>query len=567
MYQNLLKTVTNLGSPTVLLVGDFMLDGYVYGDAPFGPELGIDLEDLERIEVVRGPGSALYGSHAALAVINLVTRHPHSEPGASVTGRTGSWDERSVRAAYASARPGRPEWWLSTSWLNAPGADHYFPVFDLETPPFGVAAGRDGERAASLFAGAEWNGFAIKAKWNERDKDLPTGVFGTVFADPRVFTRDSYSLIEASGLRRIANTVELNGRVYWDGTRYAATWVYDTDGAPVVNMDHGYGDIVGGELQTHWAPVAAHVLTLGIEGREILRAWQHNYDVSPRVVYVDTDARGRSGAIYAQDELQLAADVRVTGGARLDAATKSVPVVSPRIDALWSSPWGTRWKVLAGSAFRAPSPYERLYDDGYTMVRNPDLKPERVTSFEASAEHHMGAATLTVAAYDNQVRDLIDQIDADTPGILIFENRARVRSRGIEGEAQLAGPAGTRARMDVACQRSEDSDTRLELTNSARWNAHLVLTRAPAASRFSTGIGFRYLSSRLMQTGARTAAVGTADARFGVRLGSALTLAIEGRNLFDARFGDPGSDQLRPEQIIQDGRTWNASLTLHAGPR
>jgi iron complex outermembrane receptor protein len=557
----------DLNNKILLALDGHTLDGYVYGDAPFGPELGIDLEDLDRIEVVRGPGSALYGSHAVLAVINLVTQHPHSEPGTVVTGSAGSWNERSVYASVASARPGRAEWWVSTSWLDAPGRDLYFPGLEPGSPPFGVASRLDGERAKGLYAGAEWGDFAVRAKWNEREKDLPTGVFGTVFGDPRTRTRDGYSLIELSGHRRLAATMELNGRVYWDGTRYAGTWVYDGDSTRVVNQDHGDGDLLGTELRSHWAPWSGHVLTLGVEGRSFLRAQQHNYDESPYQMYVDVNARGESGALYGQDEFRLAGGVRLTGGARLDAARGSTPVVSPRLDALWHAPWGASWKLLAGTAFRAPSPYERYYDDGYTQVRNPDLEPERVTSVEASVDQRLGPALLTVAAYDNRVRDLIDLIAIDSLGLLTFENRARVRCQGVEGEAQFTGPAGTRARMDVACQRSKDDDTGVELTNSARWNAHLLLVRAPADSRFSTGFGLRYLSSRLTRNGERSVAVTTVDARVGVGLGAGMRLELAGHNLLDARFGDPASDEFRQDQIPQDGRSWTATLGVRLGPR
>src|SRR5262249_6849721 len=58
----------------LLTIDGHALNGNVFGDGLFGPELGLDMETVERIEVVRGPGSALYGSSAVLAVVNVVTR-------------------------------------------------------------------------------------------------------------------------------------------------------------------------------------------------------------------------------------------------------------------------------------------------------------------------------------------------------------------------------------------------------------------------------------------------------------------------------------------------------------
>jgi len=94
----------------LLTLDGHSLNGAVYGDAAIGPELGLDLEQVERIEVVRGPGSTFYGSYAALAVVNVVTRRPHGEPGARFDLRAGGAGQLIERAHRPPPGPARGSW-------------------------------------------------------------------------------------------------------------------------------------------------------------------------------------------------------------------------------------------------------------------------------------------------------------------------------------------------------------------------------------------------------------------------------------------------------------------------
>ena len=124
--------------------------------------------------------------------------------------------------------------------------------------------------------------------------------------------------------------------------------------------------------------------------------------------------------------------------------------------------------------------------------------------------------------------------------------------------------AATRARLALAWQRSEDCVTGAELTNSPRWNAHFVAYRSLQDERTTLGAGARYLSSRLTLAGQRTAAAMICDARLGRRLAPGLTVGFEVRNLFDARYGDPGSKEHVQDQIEQDFRTFFITLSYHS---
>lgn len=402
----------------LLSIDGHTLNGSVYGDALFGPELGLDLEGVERIEVVRGPGSALYGSYAALAVVNVVTRRPRSEPGVSADVSVGGEDEVRGRAALASARPGWPEWHASVSWLGARGADLYFPEFDSPTTHSGLALGQDGERALSFFGSAEWGIARLALKFNNREKTIPTASFGTCFGTDQNRTWDGRDFAELSLTRRVSPALELSGRTYWDGMRYHGHYVYDSEpGAALVeSRDLGDADLLGAEARAHWAVAPGHALTLGVEGQRSVRIHMKNCDVSPYFLYYD--ARPADGLIagYAQDELRLGSRLLVTAGARLDNNSRFEPVVSPRADLVWTVASNTRLKLLGGSAFRAPSPYEAKLLQAYPNRPPVRLEPERVATFEGTLEHEAGPLTASLTGYSTRVRGLIDLVEVDENG-------------------------------------------------------------------------------------------------------------------------------------------------------
>jgi len=544
----------------LLAVDGHAMNGAVYGDAGFGPELGLDLETVERIEIVRGPGSALYGSNAVLAVVNVVTRRPSRSPGLEVAGRAGSGNERRGFVALAWSRPGLPQWSLTGSWLDARGRDFYFREYAPPFGPSGAAVRADGERAANFFGTVEWREARLEVKLNRRDKRVPTGSFGTDFGDRRNRTTDEFHYVELSASRKPAASLELHGRAYWDGPRYRGDYVYQS----VVNRDLGSADTYGSEWRAHWSPGARQVVTAGLEGRWHPRRVQRNFDVDPHQLFLDRNAPGVETALYLQNEARISRGLRVTAGARADHDPRFDPVLSPRLDLVWRTSEATNWKLLLGSAFRAPTVYETDYA-APGQIGNAALRPERVRSAEGSLVHSRGPLTATLCAYANHVEDLIDLQRVDTLGTLQFRNRAEVLGLGLEGEIDLVTAAGTRARLDLVWQENREIRTHTELTNSPRWNGHLLVSHAPHSSPLSAGFGVRWISPRRTLSGARTPPAVVTDARLEWRASPRASAALEVRNLLDSRYGDPASGEHAEDAILQDSRSLYLTLTLLPG--
>jgi iron complex outermembrane receptor protein len=567
------RNYTYLGIRGLLRPGDYndrvlltldghALNGAIFGDAAFGAELGLDMEIVERIEVVRGPGSALYGSSAVLAVVNVVTRQPQSDEGIAVGGRTGSQGDRRGYLSVATARPGHPAARIDASWTRTRGADLYFPEYDDPATNFGRAIDADGEEAVNLYGTVEWAGFHLAGKWNERMKRFPTGAFETRFNDRDNRTYDGHNFVELSTERRVATDLGLAARGYWDGAPYRGYYYLGPDSARVANVDDYASDLAGVETRFHWSPWARHVVTMGVEEKVLLRIRQLNYDDEPRAVYVDVRKSSKDvhSGIFVQTESRLGAAVRVTVGTRWDHTTDVGSAWSPRADVVWQASPVTTLKFLGGSAFRAPTEFERDYAGPY-YVTNPDLGPERAVTWEVGADHRIGAFNLRADLYHTRVRDLIDLVAPDST-TLQYANGSGAKLTGAGLELEYSGATGRRARWSLGLQRSETTGSGAELSSSPRVNTQLLVVEPLVDDRLTAALGMRYLSPSLTLAGARTASAVVADGRIAWKPRSGLELGLEGRNLFDVRHTIAASTEFSIDQIEQAGRTATLTVTL-----
>ena len=162
-----------------------MIDGHrmnepLYDQAFNGHNLPLDVDLIERVEVIRGPGSSLYGNNAGLGVINIVTREAKSWNGVEASVSGASHDTFSGRLTYGREFTNGIKLVLSGSVLNSEGRDQiYYPEFSSING--GIAEERDGERAQKFFGSLEWGDVTLEGSFGERRRDVPNGAYETFF--------------------------------------------------------------------------------------------------------------------------------------------------------------------------------------------------------------------------------------------------------------------------------------------------------------------------------------------------------------------------------------------------
>jgi outer membrane receptor protein involved in Fe transport len=437
-----------------------LVDGHPYNDIVVGQgyvghDLDVDLENVERIEVVRGPGSVLYGTGALFGVINVVTRRP--QPGEHAEGSTavGTLGMREGRVT-ASARGDRAELMASGALFSQQG-DRLFNWNDGS-----IAAFADGETARHADLAGRLGPVTLRAAFNDRIKTVPTGVFdtlaapGTTYRDERAFAE--LRIDQPLGASRLSARAAYDLGLFHGNYRLQTTMATDP---PLANDDFR-SQAATGELRLELPAFRSHHFTLGAEAQDQFQIRQRSSSTAPngRVSgYLASDVHELILSSYLVDDWTPVRRARLNLGVRADDYTKSFGwTVNPR-GALIVQPYdGGNTKVLLGSAFRAPSAYERFYNDGgITQIAPGSLSPETIWSLEVEHTHAVDDdLQVVVAGFGHRLDNLIVLNTVDpTSGVRVFQNEAnRVWGYGAEGEVRWQPDVGALFVFAYAWQRT-----------------------------------------------------------------------------------------------------------------
>ncbi len=424
-----------VGSRVLLLVDGAPVLAGDAGEVKFD---AVPMFNVERIEVVKGAGSALYGSSALGGVINVITTEPR-ESMLRVRAHAGAWDE---------PRHDQWIWWGSgAQWMA--GMDAMYG--DARGPlAYSIAGGlRRDQGYRQLDDNTEWN--LNGRAWYRFSPERNLSVSSSYSSNERgnwVFWRDLAHAMQPPAdkdlTERVHSTKWHSTALYrvTHGPRFASTsrlsvyrTAFDTE-SDTSDFSLRPSDKVqstamqaSAEWQGTWAMSRDQLLTFG---SELSYSW-----VDARI-YGQRDGYGV--ALYAQDDVALGERLHLSAGARFDATSidtlETDMQVNPRLGIAWK-PWNeTTVRASYGWGFRSPSIAERFAtasSGGIITKPNPTLQAERSTSYEFGIRRTLPWATVLDAAvfwndYSNLEEPTVDPAD----GRVVFRNITEARIRGYE---------------------------------------------------------------------------------------------------------------------------------------
>jgi iron complex outermembrane receptor protein len=547
------------GTRILLLVDGHRMNDNIFEQAAIGRDFGLDAAMFERVEIVRGPSSSLYGTSAFFAVINVIMRKGADLNGFTASGDAGSLGSRNAHVAFGAVARGI-DVALSASVSRSDGpARLYFPAFDTPETNGGVAEHLDDETAGQLFGRIKFADFTLTGVYGDRTKGVPTASYDTVFNDPRLRTEDLRSFIDGEYDGALGGT-QVVLRAYIDRYHYDGSYpLQDAEDAPIVlSRDYAIGTWAGSEARFTRNLRWRQAITAGTEFRRSFRQAQGaTIDGSFDGGFAVERSAG-AGAFYVQDEFTLHRGVRASLGARYDASGE-FSRVTPRAALIVTPSTLQAFKYLYGTAFRAPNAYELDYFSG--GVRDESLRPENISSHELVWERYTGTWLRTsTSVYRNNVSRLLTLRD-DPTGVqeLIWTNHGKVRASGIEveGEWRFKRLEGLGS---YTFQRTRDLESGAGLTNSPTHAAKLRFSTPGLVPGATVAFETQYLGPRTTLGGHVAASAKIANVTVVEPLGARLDLVGAIRNVFGARYGDPGSEEHRQDIIEQDGRTFSVGL-------
>ncbi len=418
----------------------------------------VNPRDIERIEVVRGPGSALYGSQAMGGVINIITRKPTSEKG-----------ESTLEAKYGT---------MNTTSL---GAAHSQKYGDWGFYGSGTVGGTQGYRVApqvSKSGGQPTNSRNMRQR-NDWERGVvtydidPSSSLSMNLMHGHYSNRGTYDYMpdfqlfdnqreqgDLSYVKRFkGGEISAYGSVSYQSSTYdnAAASKTISGTSPAKQMDYQGG------MKTHYDLGDYNTVSFGVDLKRTA------YDRRNNNYATGTDAYGSSGGdsltygAFLQDELKLFDgrvvivpgmryeytslfdgynELRAVGIARQDISKKILRSLTSRIGARYTATDWISFRAAYGEAFRAPTLHELYGVSNIGTSRyygNEALKPERLKSIEGGVDiTPLDDLRLSVTVYKNHATDYIDNVltAAGPPKVYNRQNIGTVDTGGIETELE-----------------------------------------------------------------------------------------------------------------------------------
>jgi len=550
----------------------------------------LDIESIERIELVKGAGSALYGSGAVMGIVNLIT-HTAAEGDANHAALTvGS--HRSAKAYLSGEQRTRTgSAFAAASASYSDGRDIYLPEFDK--PGFnqaryhGVSSDNDRARSVRLFgrftSGPAWLQ-ALLVAGHKRD---PLASYGSAFNAPLVL-RESMAAMEAGIAHELDNGGQLTGRVFSFATTERGDYPYATAGRRgtpprFINVSDLASRQLGGELRYDRFIGPNHHVLVGAELKHI--RYSHQVGDQPGLTRSDVFSVNRSAgytqwALFAQDEIRTGPG-RLFLGARLDSYngfSKGVTSrVSPRLAYVQDVAPAVTAKLVYGEAYRAPTVYESRYQDGLpaasTIWANGDLRPELARSFDAMLlGRTRGGLEWRSAFFMKNLQSTPVQVLTPTVGgvACTLGGQACIQYRNAEQDQKSVG-----MEFDLRQRQADGGDLYAsavlqrgrgeggELTSSPRRQFKAGISRPLPWHGLNGAVEARYIGAVRGRIDATIALRDTVPSYVTVntivnapRLGGGWSASAGIDNLLDRRYGTVASRELHPLlRVPADGRT------------
>jgi outer membrane receptor for ferrienterochelin and colicins len=502
------------GSRVLMLVDGAPLMGPDQSDVRFH---AIPMSRVERVETIKGPGSALYGSGALGGVINLITMDPASEPETIVRGWVSgyepvyydewkqNWDGASQWRTYnglslthSSTVNDRFSFWI-----------HGLGRFDQN---YLERANNHSLQTYSKLVYRISNDITLRTFLGYRISRHNTFLYWNGLNDPLSLGRIQLGNLNTTGgsfiegqqltvlptLQHIVNrslSYAIRGRLYGIYTKPLAP-----DGTAAPKETHTQGARYGSEAEVTWISSSGVVVIAGISGDDIIAESEMFIGIDNQKVRSQPEY-----AVFGQVDLRPLRALGVTAGLRYDAYqidTQDIASkLSPKLNVAWTLNESTVIRAAFGQGFRVPAVSERFVNsnDYLPLSPNLNLRPETSTGLELGVRWtgRVGSdLTLDTdfVVFHNEYQDLIEPRFLPLFGSFRFINLTEARITGMEATVDLRAMQGRLSTM-IGYTWLDHEDVLNKLPLSYRSDHQITMSADYLiGSGVSVGVDYRYLS-------------------------------------------------------------------------
>jgi len=435
------------------------------------------IDNIKRIEFIRGPGSALYGANAFHGVINIITKEAEDIDGFELTARGGSWDTQQYNLLF-----GKTFSELEVAFNFNYGKTHGHRAFideDEQTfldGTFGSSASlapgrtKGDDEKYDVALNLKFKGFTFDGRYVERDREAPFGFYPALNEGSFEELKDYY--LNLSYRTTLLEGLDLSGKAYRNLVDHTNDWQFYPPGVVLPSLTPtrfatweegllqkllGKASRTGIEIQATYNIGDSNTIVAGATYEEHkwydIKAWANYFPTDyPNVLIHFPSVQKWSGedveavfggtqkrnlkAVFLEDIWDITDSIRLTAGVRYDRYSDFDSEVSPRVGLTWEYIKGYDLKLLYGHAFRAPT-----FDEIVQRDPGSELDPETIDTYEVSlGADFTSSFSGRITLFHKEEEDVILQT---FPSPKNYANVGKSRDQGFEVEAKYDFGKGT----------------------------------------------------------------------------------------------------------------------------
>jgi len=528
----------------------------------------IHVKNIKRVEVVKGPASALYGANAFTALVNIITKKAKDIGGTEVSVKIGSYETKEANILFGDEYDG----------LSIVGNLNFYKtdgnsVFVNEDNVQNNGYTNPHRKQFVANIGLEYHDFYLSSMFSERTDGQYYGPIGALTNVTK--PNGEYFFIESGYRKDFTASSNINIKAYYDRYKADNRWGIYPKGSPTPLHIYGFtiingytNDKYGSEAIYTYKHNDSYTLLVGAVFEK-----QNQYDVvnkenfdalgNPLPSLVDmSDSENTFApkvdrtmhAFYMNNLYDVSSSVRLTFGMRYDSYSDVGSNLAPRGGLSWEINEKNRIKILYGEGFRVAT-FAELYNINSPVINgNPNLDPENVETYELSFESNVIDKLDTKFTYfHNSFSNLIVQ-EANS-----YINRGKTATQGIELQAKYNLNRGSYIQANYTYQNAKDKLVDKDLPDIANNKANVILNYR--INKYINSYNHLFLKGKTKRA--------TTDSRDNVDAYAVLDTSLvvdnfyEGmklrvsiKNLLDKRYFHPSRYGLLEDDYEQTGRNF-----------
>jgi outer membrane receptor for ferrienterochelin and colicins len=582
-------SATTFNSQILTLINGTSIDKLETG-SPF-QRFTFPASAIQRVEVIRGPGSAVYGADAFAGVVNIITKDAyylstHSQAGV----RYGTYNQSEVFGNYGEIYENGINLGLNLSYISSDGDNRRVVHNDVQTT-FDTLFGTNASLAPStlhsqfdvfnLNMNLSFEKFSMNL-WSYLQQDNGTGAGAANALDNKGDITGNYFIVDLNHNSYSSSTLEWNNKLTLSYLEEISTLHLFPSGATLPIGDDGNFFTPGGGLVT-FTEGAIGIPTIeehkiALESTLNISIFDnHQIRLSTGVISTDLIAReslnfgpsvlnGTEGSVdgsltdvsdtpftfipnvnrtilflSAQDEYKLSSTWNITAGLRYDHYSDFGNTINPRVGLVWHNSKAFTTKLLYGRAFRAPSAGELYFKNNPGILGNKELSPETINTVELGTTYSPNThVKSSINFYWYEADNLIINTP-DSTGARIAKNIGAQHGAGIELESIYKINHDILISADYAYRWTKNETTKTSVKNVPIHIAHAMFDWA--------FFKYFYLNSEIFIVADTPRELGDArekvkdyqvvNSSFGYKISQHFETSISARNLFDVKYYHP----------------------------